>query len=292
MAAIRPKFNYMEWRQELLNRLAASVPGGYHARGEAASEPTALAGLALKANGNTEAAARAADWLVEQQAENGSIGVTATQATPCWPTSLAILLWQALGDNERYGRPASRAIDWALVDHGEARPRQQYVAHDTTLVGWSWAAHTHSWLEPTAMFVLALKAAGQALHPRTREGVRLLVDRLLPHGGCNYGNTFVLGQELLPHVQPTGIVLMALAGESNADPRIERSLDFLQRELSAETTTASLCYGLLGLAAHERTPARRHDWLSQKYNQLIERDANCYKLALVALAANDNYSFK
>jgi hypothetical protein len=283
--------NHMERRQDLMERLAASVPGGYFPRGEPASEPTALAGLALSAGGDSAAARRAADWLVEQQAENGAVGVTATQKTPCWPTSLAILLWQAIGDNERYGQPASRAVEWALTDHGETGRQEPYVGHNTTLVGWSWAAHTHSWLEPTAMFVMALKAAGESQHPRTREGVRLLVDRLLPHGGCNYGNTIVLGQELLPHVQPTGIVMMALAGESNPDPRIERSLQYLERVLSADTTTASLCYGLLGLAAHNRQSENQRGWLESVYQRTIRQPPSPYKLALIALASTDQYLF-
>lgn len=277
---------------ELLERLAAVIPAGYFARSEAASEPTALAGLALHAHGKSDASRRAADWLVEQQAINGAVGVTATHSNPCWPTSLAIHLWQTVAAGDEYREPIARAIEWAIGEQGEIHVQRPYVGHDTTLVGWSWAANTHSWLEPTAMFVLALKAAGQSQHARTREAVRLLVDRLLPHGGCNYGNTIVLGQELLPHVQPTGVVMMALADEQLTDPRIELSLQYLDRELSAETTTASLCYGLLGLAAHDRAPADRHAWLERAYQRTNSQDASPYKLALVALAASDDCPFK
>jgi hypothetical protein len=279
----------MEWRAELLERLAECTPGGYHARGEVASEPTALAGLALVAGGNA-AAQRAADWLVERQNADGAVGVLESQATPCWPTSLAILLWQRL-DAEQYRGPIEKAVAWTLAEKGETHLQRDYIGHDTTLVGWSWAADTHSWLEPTAMFVMALKATGHSDHPRTREAVRLLVDRLLPHGGCNYGNSIVLGQELLPHVQPTGIVMMALAGEAITDPRLPKSLEYLQRELSAETTTSSLCYGLLGLAAYQQAPEQRLNWLQDKYSAMSPRDANCYKLALIALASNDDYPF-
>lgn len=280
----------MEWRAELLGRLAECTPGGYHARGEAASEPTALAGLALNAGGNMAAAMKAADWLVERQNANGAVGVLESQATPCWPTSLAILLWQKL-DAEQYRGPIQKAVAWTLAEKGETHDQRDYIGHDTTLVGWSWAADTHSWLEPTAMFVLALKAVGLSEHPRTREAVRLLVDRLLPQGGCNYGNTIVLGQELLPHVQPTGIVMMALPSETIADPRVSKSLDYLRLELSAETTTASLCYGLLGLSANGKAPENRLDWLNEKYGAFSDRDASCYKLALIALAANDDNPF-
>jgi hypothetical protein len=280
----------MEWRDDLLRRLEANTPGGYSPAGEAASEPTALAGIALHAGGRPEAARQAADWLAQQQGEIGTVGVFASQSTPCWPTSLAILLWQQC-DPERFREPIERATTWALQEKGATHTQRSYVGHDTTLVGWSWAADTHSWLEPTALFVLALKSVGQSQHPRTREAVRLLVDRLLPHGGCNYGNTIVLGQELLPHVEPTGLVITALADEQISDPRIEASLDYLQRTLSADTTTASLCYGLLGLAAHHRAPADHDIWLKSALARTIQQGASAHKLALIALASSPTFPF-
>jgi len=282
----------MIWRHELVTRLAAVVPGGYHVTGPAATEPTALAGLALCAHGKLDRARRAADWLAELQARDGSIGVTAAQPSPCWPTSLAILLWQAIDSrvpSPLYERNINLAVAWALADHGRPNRRQPHVGHDTTLIGWSWVADTHSWLEPTAWFVLALKAVGQSDHRRTREAVRLLVDRLLPNGGANYGNTIVLGQPLLPHVQPTGLAMMALAGEGYDDRRIELSLEYLERELLPRTATASLCYGLLGLDAHGRKTEERNAWLRQAYERVRERESNPYQLALISLATATNH---
>jgi hypothetical protein len=282
----------MGWKRDVLERLAATVPSGYFATGEAASEPTALAGLALVAASQTESARAAADWLLAQQSDAGTVGVTATQPHPCWTTSLAILLWHALDDSGRYGAAVEKAVAWTLAERGLAQARRPFVGHDSTLVGWSWAANTHSWSEPTALFVLALKAVGLAEHERTREAVRLLVDRLLPAGGCNYGNTLVLGQELLPHVEPTGLVMMALAGESVGDSRIGLSLEYLEREVSAETTTASLCYGLLGLGAHDRGPELRRDWLQTAYRRTIQLGSSPHKLALVALAMAEPYPLR
>ncbi len=93
-------------------------------------------------------------------------------------------------------------------------------------------AGTHSWVEPTAINVLALRSAGQAGHPRCREAVKLLLDRQLPEGGWNYGNTTVLGHVLRPQVQPTGLALAALAGETDARSKVQPSLDYLHRVLS------------------------------------------------------------
>jgi hypothetical protein len=135
------------------------------------------------------------------------------------------------------------------------------------------------------MHVLALKATGKAEHPRTREAVRLLIDRLLRAGGCNYGNTVVMDQVLRPHLQPTGLAMLALAGESDRDGRIAKSLDYLGRELTEKTPAESLSYGLMGLAAHSRFPAMATAWLEAAYRRTIARDAAPYRLALIALAA-------
>jgi hypothetical protein len=270
--------------------LARASTWSYQVGGPSASEPAALTALALACHGDFEAAKRPAHWLAEIQARDGAVGVVASQTTPAWATSLAILAWNFLGkltEQACFADCQDRAIRWSLAARGTTSARQAHVGHDTTLAGWSWADNTHSWVEPTALFVMALKTVGLAEHPRTREAVRLLIDRLLPEGGCNYGNTVVLGQTLLPHVQPTGLALAALAGEVASDPRIEMSLLYLERELSGETTTASLCYGLLGLAAHGMRPAQATGWLATALDRETSQETSCYKLALLALAASD-----
>jgi len=144
---------------------------------------------------------------------------------------------------------------------------------------------THSWQEPTAWSVLALKSLGLADHPRTREGVRLLVDRLLPSGGCNYGNTYVLGQRLRAQVEPSGITLVALAIETTDDPRIPATISYVASALSEQTTPISLSYGLLGLTAHRRTPANADAWLEAAYNHTIKREPSALAIALLVLAS-------
>ncbi|HEY3393092.1 MAG TPA: hypothetical protein VGK58_10315, partial [Lacipirellulaceae bacterium] len=284
----------VNWTLDLIDRLENVVPGGYSRGGEPTTEPTALAGLALAVHGRIEPARLAATWLSNQQADDGCIGISPSRPTPCWPTGLAILLWraiQSIAGSDAYGASIDLAVQWSLAQRGRTQERSLYSGHDSTLVGWSWAANTHSWVEPSAMFVLALKAAGQGEHPRTREAVRLISDRLLPAGGCNYGNTIVLGQALVPHVQPTGLAMMALADEKHHVPQVELSLNFLRRELCEDTTTSSLCYGVLGLAAHDRMPAERFEWLERAYIRTLSDGGGCYNLALLALAAAEKYPF-
>jgi hypothetical protein len=283
----------MDWKRDLLDRLAANTPGGYAVGGEGASEPTALAGLALLAHGKTADAQVAAGWLAAMQDNAGAIGIGPSRPQPHWATALAILLWQRFGSTQTtsvYKDSTDRAVAWALKDHGLAQEQQPHIGHDTMLIGWSWAAQTHSWVEPTAMFVLALNAVGMQGHARTREAVRLLIDRQLPSGGCNYGNTIVMGQELLPLVQPTGVAMMALAGETETHPRTEQSLKYLEQALAADTTMASLCYGVLGLAAHERRSNEHSAWVRKSYERASREDVGCYKLALLALAVAEKWN--
>jgi hypothetical protein len=92
-------------------------------------------------------------------------------------------------------------------------------------------------------------------------------------------------------VESTGLALLALSEEANTDPRIERSLRYLEENLSAKTTTASLCYGLFGLTAHDRRPALASDWIAAASYREIIRGPSAYKLALLALASIPDLSW-
>jgi hypothetical protein len=176
-------------------------------------------------------------------------------------------------------------VNWILRTAGDPTAGIDASLKTPPLIGSAWVTGTYSWVEPTAMHVLALRAAGFAAHSRTRNAEAMLIDRLLAGGGCNYGNTVVLSQELRPHVQPTGLAMLALAGQTHVDRRIGLSLDYLTANLSAETTSASLAYGLMGLAAHDRFPRDARNWLQAAYRRTIARDGAAYKLALLGLAA-------
>jgi len=274
----------MTWVDSILESLAKQPVCGYAPTDAAASEPTALAALALAVHDRASAAKPAWEFLVNLQGSDGSVGVRAGEPTPAWPTSLAVLAWQTL-EPQRYAGRIAAAVRWILSAHGETSPRSSEFGHDTEIAGWSYAEHTHAWIEPTALYVTALKAAGNSSHERTRDGVRLLVDRQLAGGGCNYGNTMVLGQMLRPHVQPTGVALLALASEQDAGGRIARSVAWLRRSIGPTTTAASLAWAILGLARHGVQIAEADAWLCAAAERVLRHDRSPHKLALLALAA-------
>lgn len=269
-----------------VDRLAIAPVGGYHPEGEAASEPIAWGAMALVNAGRNDSAMVAAEWLAKRQAADGSVGVTESQDDPYWPTALAMRAWQSV-DATAYADRIKRGAQWALEQQPWTRPRNPKFGHDTALAGWSWAPATHSWLEPTAFFVVALREAGYADNLRCREGVRLLVDRLLPSGGANYGNTVVLGQELLAHAHSSGVVVWALAGEGVDDLRLQRTIVHLKHVATRPTGAASLAWAARGLVAHHQADAVTAEQVANKLTQSVDKRVGLYKTALLTLAAQE-----
>lgn len=280
------------WLDETVDQLANQPCCGYYPDQTAASEPTALTAIVLLRAGRIDAARRALAWLVRRQNADGSVGVTADLATPGWPSGLAVLAWTewtwakgGRSEDSPYREPIERAVGWILRARGETLSLPGIYGHDGTLIGWPWVAGTHSWIEPTAIGRLALQAVGHGDHPRAREAERLLVDRFLPDGGCNYGNTRVWGSVLRPQLQPTGLAVLALAHGASCGGGVEKSLDYLQRNISPATPALSLGWALLGLAAHDRAPAHRGTMLVAACRRNRRGGRSPHRSALLSLAA-------
>jgi hypothetical protein len=272
------------WLEQTLEHLAALPAFGYLSGGHAAAEPTALAALAFIVNGRVDDAMRSAAALAAMQQTNGEVSVRVGERAPGWPTSLAILAWSAT-DSAKHQREIDKSLTWLLSNRGQAVEQSGYFGHNTQLVGWAYAEQTHSWVEPTAFAVLALKAIGKVDVPAAREGVVVLIDRQLPGGGLNYGNTEVLGQFIRPHIEPTGVALLALGKERDASGRLAKSIAWLQQSIGPETPPLSLAWGLLGLRAQGVTLPAAGEWLSSAAARVQARDRSPHKLALLALAA-------
>lgn len=275
----------MSWISDIFDLLSDPNQWAYRQGSTRSTEPAAVAACALAGHGMLAPSEQACQWLADLQQPLGCVGISADQREPHWPTSLTILAWR---QTDRFQPQIDKALDWMLSFSGGMAVRSADIGHDTSLQGWPWVEGTHSWIEPTALSLLALKATGLNEHPRAREAAALLIDRLLPDGGCNYGNTTVLGQPLRPHLEPTGLALAALRDEPDTDGRIERSIRYVESEISADTTAASLAYSVIGLAAHGRLDCDFQDWLRAAADATRKRGNSPFRLALLALAALGN----
>ena len=279
------------WQRTLIDRLLASagVDGGwgYRPKGHLCAEPTAIACLALSTHGiGVDQWKHGLTALTRLQRANGSIPVSAQVTQPCWPTGLAVLVWMLTRPEPptAYQEHVARAVTWLLGTGGRAlSPKQTVLGHDVTLVGWPWVEGTHSWAEPTAYAILALRAAGQADHPRMREGVKLLQDRAFMEGGWNYGNTRVLDNTLRPFPATTGIALAALAGEPPGS-HVDAAIAYLTRELPQIRSPLSLAWGVIGLASWQALPKDAENWLAECAHAKTPQEPGPYEDALLLLA--------
>ncbi len=280
--------------QELLRLRGSDRAWGTRPGGAPYVEPTALAALALAASDpltgreQSRAAVRdAADWLAGLQQRDGALGIAPDLPQPRWTTALGVLVWSTSG---RFLTARNKAVDWLLDRQGTTWTPDvaEPFGHDPRIPGWPWVEGTHSWLEPTAMAVLALRRAGRAEHRRTLDGQRLIRDRAIRTGGWNYGNSTVFGADLRPHPAPTGLALLALAGTDDADSVIvERSCDYLATILPTTHAPQSLCFGILALAAWERRPAEADDWLRAAHDRAARWSNSIAQLACLLLAAGE-----
>jgi hypothetical protein len=229
---------------------------------------------------------RARSRLAAEQFPDGRVCISPAHPEAAWPTSLAVFAWHnspAHQDNQ------ARAAHFLITSCGQHWPKTADTtsAHDPDIKGWSWIAGTHAWAEPTALAILALTLAGFGGHDRVQEGVRLLLNRQLPRGGWNYGNTIVFGQELRPMPLSTGITLNALKHRT-APATIQPSLTYLQSRVSGLSTPRSLGWSLLGLGAWEARPAAAQTWLQaclKDQARYGEYDTGSLALLLVAVTS-------
>lgn len=267
--------------QKALDRLEKGACCGYSGQTPVATEPTAIAAMALTVHGRS-AAEQAVRWLVGRQNADGSLGTDDHQRSPGWPTGWAVLAWTL---SKQATVAVQRAVNWILTIKSKGEPRSPIFGHDPSLSAWPWVEGTHAWVEPTAINLLALKHFGLGSHPRCEEAVAVLLDRCLQGGGWNFGNTTVFGSPLPANVQATGLALAALGDEPKAADPVRRSLAHLTREVSDRTTPVSLAYALLGGGVHGWRPPRAEAWIEAAVQRVLDRGAAPYPLALLALAS-------
>jgi hypothetical protein len=160
------------------------------------------------------------------------------------------------------------------------------VGHDTSLVGWSWVAGTHSWIEPTALAVMALRRSNLGTHPRVSAAVHLIRDRAIAGGGWNYGNNRLFGTDLRPQPGPTGMALLALAPCADRGDFVEHAIRYLQRALPDLRAPQSLCWGALGLRAWAACNGTVERWAEAAIERIERRRDVPVRVAYSVLAAS------
>ena len=267
-----------------------SLPrGGFpdHSHGEYRPDATAWAVITLSrqlsAADHVSAARRR---LLDSQGPDGRISMSSDHPESFWPTPLAILAWIPSTDYQPAIEKALNFLLHASGLHWEKSP-EEAIGHDTAIPGWPWMGGTHSWVLPTALAMQALKVTGLGEHARVKDGEKMLLDRQLPHGGWNAGNTSVFGQELRPFPETTGAALNALAGHV-PQKSVSKSLEYLIGTAPSLRTPLSLGWTLLGLKSWSIAPSNSLEWIQETLERGIrhgEYDTPALSLLLTAALA-------
>ena len=286
---------HQQARRELMKQRRGSSAWSYRRNHVPSVEPTALVCLALLASGDSqtsksdvEISHESARWFAVIQRSDGSLPVSEGLPSPGWTTPYALLVWSALPGYQKAEKYARTSLLGRKGDVGRPEKNsEKVIGHDPSLLGWPWVEGTHSWLEPTALAIIALCQAGLADQRRAQAGVELILDRALEAGGWNYGNTTVFGTDLRPQPGPTGLALLALAAAGARSPVVSRGLSYLgwiARDLQAPI---SLGWGVLGLRAHNASPDHAEARLARACSRCIAKADGAVGLALLLLASSE-----
>jgi hypothetical protein len=270
---------------------------GYRPGGTSFVEPSAFCAMALLAGAEREAAGRGLAFLKGCPSASGAIGVSPGDRAGSWMAYSALLAYHTFGARSE----EARLVDWILKFEDASRrftPADlktiaKTYRYDASIPGWPWTPDTTSWVEPTALFIIALARAGVApTHARVAAGTRLLIDREVPSGGWNFGNPFSKSHELAATLLSSSIALTALASVSYPEdrPAVGSGLRFLERCLTGEASTVSLSWALIALRSW-RSGNRLVPEVAARLDGLRNRDGsfrrNPFESALAYLALTD-----
>jgi hypothetical protein len=252
----------------LLDARNADGGWGYQHGKQSATEPACWAILALKPFGHlpevATAVRNATTWLRSTQLVDHSWPAFPGSPEGCWVTSLACLaLHEQGGPTEAIeggiewicrAWPAEGVLwrRWLLgLTGGNKKTKLEF-----SLRGWSWTPGTSSWVEPTALTLIALHRLFPASGPtriekRAKLAEAMLYNRVCAGGGWNCGNPEVYGAPGEPLAGPT---VWALLGLQRYRERRENreSLEWLSFARSTMQTPGSIALAHLCFSAYSK----------------------------------------
>lgn len=239
---------YLESRLGFLRATQNTDGGwGYFPGKQSWLEPTAYAMLALHGAPGSDAAVERSWSLVRSwELADGSVRPGVGIADGTWVTALLVTLACVRGV---YDENVARSAGWLLrvagAEHNLLMRSFSYLnllktKLDVSHEGWPWRNGNASWIEPTALTLVALKKvkahfASAELDHRVREGEELVLSRRCSDGGWNCGNPNVLNFDLPSYPESTGLALVGLQGRSAKE--LARPLE-VARRFRAETKSS------------------------------------------------------
>jgi len=276
----------------LLKAQADDGSWGYSRAGEGFLEPTAVVLLALRDIPQAaQAVQKAAEWIFNLQNPDGGWGICPQDKESGWQTAWAVYALNLSGLGKE---KCDIGIQWLLnidvmqLNDSDLLAAGQKVAQiDFSVRGWPWLPGESSWVEPTALTLLAIKgsSASAEVASRQSEAVLYLRDRRCDGGGWNIGNPVMFDMRLPARVTPSALALLALA-EIAPKEILPRDILALRNEMFQDGGVLALAWGLKALRVlGEDDPEARAALVSAQGSD-GSWDGNPYLTAIASIALN------
>jgi hypothetical protein len=264
------------------------------------TEATAVSIMAIAAVGR-DALRRHVDdglsWLGRVQKPDGGWAPTPAVEGSSWSTGPAVIAFANLAPASNVGL---RGWHWLVEQEGagfgwlgwvlwKLFARMRTTTLDPDLKGWPWIPGAFSWVEPTALSLIALKKLRPPRHDakaagRIQQGELMIYDRMCEGGGWNYGNSRTLGEVLQPFPDTTALALLALADHQERTPN-QQSLETLERTLAGVQSGLALALAILCFDVYGRDASAFRSRLAAAYGQTrFFGKTRSLALAVLALA--------
>jgi squalene cyclase len=223
---------------------------GYALGQHSVLEPTAAGTLALSSASNAhESYERALNWIQAAQNRDGGWGCSPDDGESGWQTAWAVL---ALAHAGVARSTVDRGAAWLLavetLDSDDDPRMEEVLSIDPDLRGWPWRPGEASFVEPTALAMLALHAGPptERIRARLDEAVTYLQDRRCRGGGWNVGNPMMFSKPLPPRAHPTAWALLALA-QIAPQAIVDSDRAALLADMERDGGALALAWGVLAL---------------------------------------------
>jgi hypothetical protein len=257
--------------------------GGWPASigGASSTEATATSVMALSAAGRASLRPRVNDglvWLTRAQNADGGWPPTLAVRESSWSTGIAVIAFANLVPTSDV---TVRGSQWLINQEGASfgwvgRMLWKLFAQvrttelDPDLKGWPWIPGAFSWVEPTALGLIALKKLRRLrsepkVADRINDGELMIYDRMCQGGGWNYGNSKTLGEVLQPFPDTTALALLALADHRQREAN-QQGLTVLRRTAAHARSGLALALAIVCLDEYRFDASRFRAQLAAIYD--------------------------
>jgi hypothetical protein len=227
---------------------------GYASESLPAVEPTATVLLAIREEPTAlEAFNRGLEWLRKSQNSDGGWGYTSGDEESNWLTAWAVLVLGRIGQVDDGFRGGAAWLANVATLYQVAHDEMESVFGVTAVQGpaskcWPWLPGEATWIEPTALSILALGAAEKTdeIQNRMEAGVHYFQERRCPGGGWDVGNPPMFGSTAPARTQTTACVLLSLNSLS-PESILSEDIQVMRKDMMDDGGVLALSWGLLAI---------------------------------------------